>query len=69
MMSFSIADEAAIRQKAQVGIMIGQTRESIKGDAIHGYKSRGSEQRLFVKQHPVDTMVIRHGSLNYLTPL
>jgi hypothetical protein len=69
MMSFSIADEAAIRQKAQVGIMIGQTKESIKGDTIHGYKSRGGEQRLFVERHPVDMMVIRHGSLNYPTPL
>jgi hypothetical protein len=49
MMSLSIAYEAAIRQEAQVGIMISQTRESIEGDAIHGYESRGGEQRLFVE--------------------
>jgi hypothetical protein len=69
MMSLSIAYEAAIQQEAQVGIMIGQMRESIEGDTIHGYESRGGEQRLFVERHPVDTIVIRHGSLNYLTPL
>jgi hypothetical protein len=49
--------------------MVGQTGEGIEGNAIHGYKGRGGEQRLFVERNPVDAMVIRHGSLNYLTPL
>jgi hypothetical protein len=49
--------------------MVVQTGESIECDAIHGHKDGGREQRLFVKRHPVDTVVIRHASLNYPTPL
>jgi hypothetical protein len=69
MMSFRVADEAAIRQKAQVGIMIGQTRESIKGNTTHGYESRSGEHRLFIERHPVEATVIRHSALNYPTSL
>jgi hypothetical protein len=64
-----MTDEATIRQKEQIGIVIAQMRKSIECDAIHGHEDGGREQQLFVKGHPVDTMVIRHASLNYPTPL
>jgi hypothetical protein len=69
MMRFCKTNETAIGQEAQVGVVIVQTRQSIKSDAVQGYKSRSGEQRLFEERDPVDAVVIGHGVLNYPTPL
>jgi hypothetical protein len=69
MMGFSIAYEAVIRQETQVGIMICQVRKGVEGDAVHRYKSGGGEHRLLEEQNSMEAMVIRHGLLNYPTPL
>jgi hypothetical protein len=64
MMNFRMADETMIRQEEEIGIVVLQTRKSIKRDTIHGHQDRGREQQLFVEGNPVDTMVIGHDSLN-----
>jgi hypothetical protein len=69
MMRFRETDKAAVSQEAQVGIVVGQTRQSIESDTVHGYKRRGREQQLFKERDPVDAVVIGHGVLNYPTPL
>jgi hypothetical protein len=69
MMSFRKANETTIRQKAQIGIVVSQTRKGVKSDAVQRYKSRGGKQRLFEERDPMDAMVIGHGLLNYPTPL
>jgi hypothetical protein len=69
MMSFREANETVIRQKAQISVVVDQTRKGIKSDAVQRYKSRGGEQRLFEERDPMDAMVIGHGLLNYPTPL
>jgi hypothetical protein len=69
MMRFCETNETAIGQEAQVGVVIGQTRQSIESDAVQGYKRRSREQRLFEERDPVDAVVIGHGVLNYPTPL
>jgi hypothetical protein len=69
MMSFREANETAVRQKAQIGVVVGQTRKGIESDAVQRYKSRGGKQRLFEERDPMDVMVIGHGLLNYPTPL
>jgi hypothetical protein len=69
MMSFREAYETAIHQKAQIGVVVGQTRKGVESDAVQRYKSRGGKQRLFEERDPMDVMVIGHGVLNYPTPL
>jgi hypothetical protein len=69
MMRFRETDKAAVSQEAQVGVVVGQTRQSVESDAVQGYKRRGGEQRLFKERDPVDAVVIGHGVLNYPTPL
>jgi hypothetical protein len=69
MMSFREANETAIRQKAQIGVVVGQTRKGVESNAVQRYKSRGGKQRLFEERDPMDAMVIGHGLLNYPTPL
>jgi hypothetical protein len=69
MMSFRETDETVIRQKAQIGVVVGQMRKGIESDAVKRYKSRGGKQRLFEERDPMDAMVIGHGLLNYPTPL
>jgi hypothetical protein len=69
MMSFREANETAILQKAQIGVVVGQTRKGVESDAVQRYKSRGGKQRLFEERDPMNAMVIGHGLLNYPTPL
>jgi hypothetical protein len=69
MMSFREANETAICQKAQIGVVVGQMRKGVESDAVQRYKSRGGEQRLFEERDPINAMVIGHGLLNYSTPL
>jgi hypothetical protein len=49
--------------------MIIQTGESIKCEAVYRHINGGREQRTLVEADPMDVMVIRHGLLNYPTPL
>jgi hypothetical protein len=67
-MSSEMADEATTRTEEKVGIFVGQTGQSIKGEAINGHIDRGQEERSFIKVDPVDVVVIRHDLLNYPIP-
>jgi hypothetical protein len=49
--------------------VIIQTGESIKYEAVYWHVNGGREQRTLVEADPMDVMVIRHGLLNYPTPL
>jgi hypothetical protein len=69
MMGFRKANETTIRQKAQICVMISQTRKGIESDAVQRHKNRGGKQRLFEEGDPMEAMVIGHGLLNYPTPL
>jgi hypothetical protein len=69
MMHFRETNKTAISQEAQVGVVVGQTRQGIESNAVQGYKSRSGEQRLFEERDPMDAMVIGHGLLNYPPPL
>jgi hypothetical protein len=43
--------------------------ESIKREAVYGDVDGGRGQRTLVEADPMDVMVIRHGLLNYPTPI
>jgi hypothetical protein len=53
------ADKATIRQETEISVMVIEMRKGVKGDAVHGDKSGGGEQGLFIERDPVKAMVIR----------
>jgi hypothetical protein len=64
MMNFRVTDEAMVSQEEEISVVVLQTGKSIERNTVQRHKDRGREQRLFVEGNPVDTMVIRHDSLN-----
>jgi hypothetical protein len=49
--------------------MIIQAGEYMKHKTVYWYINGGREQRTLVEADPMDVMVIRHGLLNYPTPI
>jgi hypothetical protein len=49
MMSFREANETAIRQKAQIGVVVSQTRKGVESDAVQRYKV-GAENKDCLKK-------------------
>jgi hypothetical protein len=64
-----MTDEAAISQEKDIGVVILEAGKSVECNTVQRHKDGGREQQLFIKRHPVDTVIIRHASLNYLAPL
>jgi hypothetical protein len=64
-MSSEVADEATTRTKEEVGILVGQTGQSVECETIHGHINGGREERSFIKADPMDIVVIGHDLLNY----
>jgi hypothetical protein len=48
-MSSEMTDEATTRTEEEVSIFVGQTGQSIEGEAIHGHVDGGREERSFIK--------------------
>jgi hypothetical protein len=62
------AREATIRQKAQISIVIVEARQGIKGHAVQRDEIGGRENGLLEERDPMDTVIVRHGSVNYSIP-
>jgi hypothetical protein len=62
------AREATVRQKAQISIVIVQARQGIKGHAVQRDERGGREDGLLKERDPMDTVIVRHGSVNYSIP-
>jgi hypothetical protein len=65
MMKGMVADEAPTRGKEQVGIVLRQAGESIKGNGVDGHKDWSGEVQARIEFDPMSIVVIRHHLLNY----
>jgi hypothetical protein len=66
-MSHEVADKTSTPTEEEVSVVIIQTRESIKCEAVN--VDGGRKQRMLIKADPMDVMVIQHGLLNYSIPI
>jgi hypothetical protein len=62
------AREATVRQKAQISIVIIEAGQGIKGHAVQRDERRGREDGLLKEGDPMDTVIVRHDSVNYSIP-
>jgi hypothetical protein len=67
-MSLLEAREATIRQKAQISIVIIKARQGIEGHTVQRDERRRREDGLFKERDPMDTVIVRHDSVNYSIP-
>jgi hypothetical protein len=62
------ARETTIRQETQISIVIVEARQGIEGHAVQRDERGRREYRLFEERYPMETVIVRHDSLNYSIP-
>jgi hypothetical protein len=67
-MSGKMTNETVTSDEEQIHVIIRETGESIKSEAVHWHEHGGRETRMFIELYPMGVvivgMVIGHGTLN-----
>jgi hypothetical protein len=67
-MESSAAYKASTHTEEQIGVVQGESRQSIKSEVVNSNQYWSREDGALIESKPVGVMVVRYGLLNYPNP-